>query len=210
MLHYANILVVVLLLSAHLCIIALDEKVERPLSVPIEGKVIIPTGASTANYEVTLNGQQHSTLCRMDGTFTFHDIPSGIYLLDVSAIGEYFPQIKLKVSAEEGLISAVEYKYPGAKRIPADYPVVLKAIAPVVFFQKKPSMSIMSMLMANPMMLMMVFFLGVVSYLPSILKGIPQEELDEMTKNQAGTADPMEAMKKLMGMGGAEKEDDDE
>lgn len=135
---------------------------------------------------------------------------SGIYLLDVSAIKEYFPQIKLKVSAEDGLITAVEYKYPGSKRIPAEYPVVLTALAPVVFFQKKPSMSIVSMLMGNPMMIMMLFFLVVVSYLPNILKGIPPEELEEMTKQSGQGGDPMEQMKKLMGMGGGAKDDDDD
>ena len=49
---------------------------------------------------------------------------SGIYLLDVpTAIHDVFPVLKIKVSAEEALVSAVEYKYPGAKRQPAAYPI---------------------------------------------------------------------------------------
>ena len=49
----------------------------------------------------------------------------------------------------------VEYKYPGAKRIPAEYPLNIKPLAPVIFFQKPKSFSILGMIMANPMMLMM-------------------------------------------------------
>ena len=40
-----------------------------------------------------------------------------------TAIHDVFPVLKIKVSAEEALVSAVEYKYPGAKRQPAAYPI---------------------------------------------------------------------------------------
>jgi hypothetical protein len=43
------------------------------------------------------------------------DVPTGIH--------DIFPILKIRVSAEEGLVSAVEYKYPGAKRLPASYPI---------------------------------------------------------------------------------------
>ena len=50
---------------------------ERPLTVPIEGKLVIPDGSSTGNYKITLNGEEYTTLCQSDGSFTFHNIPTG-------------------------------------------------------------------------------------------------------------------------------------
>jgi hypothetical protein len=46
------------------------------LTVPIEGKVVIPGGKSPANYQVILNNEYYA-LVAMDGSFIFHGIPSG-------------------------------------------------------------------------------------------------------------------------------------
>eukprot|EP01036_Dinobryon_divergens_P026919 gene26919-35616_t len=121
----------------------------------------------------------------------------------------------IKVSAEEALVSAVEYKYPGAKRQPAAYPIVLTALAPLRFEVQKPPFSPLRMLMANPMMLVMVFMLVVVLVMPKLLQGMTPEELQELQKQShsgAAAGDPMKNLQKLMGMGGgtAADEDDDQ
>lgn len=179
------------------------------MTVPIEGQVEIPDGTPTTNYEVTLNGNLHSTFCRSDGSFTFHDVQSGVYLLDVSSEKETFPQMKLKVVAEEGSISVVEYKYPGAKKVAANYPILLRAIAPVKYFQVKPPLSIMKMIMGNPMMLMMGFMLVVVLLMPKMMAGMDPEELKELQKQQAQAGDPMKQFQKLWGGGGKDDDDDE-
>ena len=46
--------------------------------------------------------------------------------------------------------------------------------------------------------------------LPSMLKNLPPEELEELQKSQAANGDPMKAMQKLMGMGGSKDDDDDD
>jgi Protein of unknown function (DUF2012) len=127
-------------------------------TLPIEGILEIPNGEVAANYQITLNGGEYTTISRFDGSFTFFDVPSGIYALDVLAIKYAFPQVKIKVDTELAnappvavsstetsvngdsgpvgagagndttapehhkhaqAISVVEYKYPGAMRIPA-------------------------------------------------------------------------------------------
>lgn len=88
-------------------------------TLPIDGELDIPNGDSATNIMVTLNGGEYSVLSRMDGRFTFHDIPSGIYLLDVLSINQVFSQMKIKVKAEEESIDVVEFKYPGAMRMQA-------------------------------------------------------------------------------------------
>ena len=47
------------------------------MTVPIEGVLEIPDGSSPVNFVITLNGLQHSTITKADGSFTFHEITSG-------------------------------------------------------------------------------------------------------------------------------------
>ena len=87
--------------------------------IPIDGELEIPNGDSATNIQITLNGGEYTALSRIDGKFTFHDVPTGIYFLDVLSIHQVFSQMKLKVSAEENIVSVVEFKYPGAMRMQA-------------------------------------------------------------------------------------------
>mmetsp|Transcript_3220 Transcript_3220/g.5021 ORF Transcript_3220/g.5021 Transcript_3220/m.5021 type:complete len:159 (-) Transcript_3220:75-551(-) len=146
--------------------------------------------------------------CRLEPFMT------GIYLLDVVSIQLLYPQMKIKVSAENGTVTVVEFKYPGAKRLPSSYPIVLTALMPINYFQKKPPLSIIGMITGNPMMLMMLVMLIVVVGFPSLLQGMSPEELKEMRAASGGTSgDPMKDLSKLMGMGGGAdggKDDDDD
>jgi hypothetical protein len=127
------------------------------LTLPIEGKLVISDGRQVPTTALVLNGGEYRTLSRLDGGFTFHDIPTGIYALDVYNTAHHFPQLKIKVSAENASISLVEYKYPGASRLPASYPIVLQALAPIQYTIPKPPFSLLGMLMGNPMLLLMLF-----------------------------------------------------
>lgn len=130
--------------------------------------------------------------------------------MDVSDIRAVYPQMKIKLSAENGTITVVEYKYVGAKRIPAAYPMVITAIMPVKYFQVRPPLSIMSMITGNPMMIMMLFMLVMIVAFPNMLAGMSPEELKEMQKSSASAGDPMKELSKLMGVGGAAAAKDDE
>jgi ER membrane protein complex subunit 7 len=77
--------------------------------------------------------------------------------LDVYSSVYHFPQLKVKVSAENASVSAVEYKYPGAPRQPAVYPLQIQAIVPMIYTIPKPPFSLLGMLLGNPMMLLMLF-----------------------------------------------------
>lgn len=120
--------------------------------------------------------------------------------------------MKLKVVAEETeykSVSVVEYKYLGAKKLQADYPIILTALAPIVYTLPKPQFSILGFMMANPMMIMMLFSLVMVVGMPMLMKNMSPEELEEIQKNSLTGGDPMQKLSKLMG-GGKVAEDDDE
>eukprot|EP01038_Epipyxis_sp_PR26KG_P015793 gene15793-21389_t len=183
------------------------------LTLPIEGKLLFPSGSSNFhNYRITLNGNQYTTINRVDGSFIFHEIPSGVYLLDVSSVKEIFPQMKIKVNAEGGEIFVVEYKYPGAPKIKAPYPIVLIALTPVNYFQVKQPFSLWGMIMGNPMIIVMMFTMAIVLVFPKVLENLSPEELKELQAKSAATGsaqDPMKSLNKIMGMGGKDDDDDE-
>lgn len=154
-----------------------------------------------------MNGDEFVTVSRIDGSFTFREVPSGIYLLDVSSINSIFPQLKLKISSENSTIHAVEYKYPGSKRLPTTYPLVIIALIPVEYFHHKPPFSIFS-LFKNPMMLMMLVSGCAIFFLPNMLSGIDPEQMKELQGDAGG--DPMASFKKMMGMASTTNDDEDD
>jgi Protein of unknown function (DUF2012) len=106
-------------------------------TLPVDGELDIPTGELASNIQVTLNGGEFSAISRIDGRFTFHDVPTGVYLLDVLSIHHVFSQMKIKVAAEEGVINVVEFKYPGAMRMQTSKimlnPIQLNSIPSIQF-----------------------------------------------------------------------------
>lgn len=133
--------------------------------------------------------------------------------MDVLSIHHMFPKMKIKVSAEDGSITVVEYKYHGAKRIPSVYPLVVTAVAQVEYFQVRPPFNLMGMIMGNPMMLIMLLSAVVVIGMPKLMANMSPEELEELKKNSAGSGgDPMKQLTALMGGGAAagKGKDDDE
>lgn len=190
--------------------ISAEVSVAPAQSMPIEGTISIPDGVTVpANFRVHLDGDKYSAMTNVAGAFKFYDVPSGIYLLDVASVNHLFPQIKVKVSAQNGTINVVEYKYPGAKRVPAPYPIVLAAIIPLSYFQVRQKFSILGMIMGNPMMLMMLVSLCVVMYFPKMMSGMDPEAMKELQKEAEMSGDPMSKLLGAMGMGSKPADDDE-
>lgn len=178
-------------------------------TMAVEGKVELPWGVQggqpggpgptpVSGVRVTLNGEKFVALTRYDGSFVFPFVPSGIYLVDVLAISELFPQLKIQVNAEEELVKVVEYKYPGAIKRSSTYPLVFTAMTPVSYFQVKPPVNILGFVLQNPMMLLMGFSAVLLVFLPKLLNNLDPEAREEYEKAQAG-ADPSEMLKKMLG-----------
>jgi hypothetical protein len=199
----------------------------------IEGTVVIPNAKTPANIPLVLNNGEYRTMTKLGGSFVFDKIPSGrnletltndkcifnpffllligIYSLEVYSLTDHFSQLKLKVSADNNTISVIEYKYPGAARIVVPYPITLTALAPILYEIPKPPISIVNMIISNPMMLMMLFSLVMVVGFPMLLKGMSPEELEEIKRQSAANGgDPMKKLSKLMGVQQAGGDDDDE
>jgi hypothetical protein len=106
----------------------------------------------------------------------------------------------------------IEYKYPGAQRSQADYPITLTAVSPIQYEIQKPPCSLWNMIWSNPMVLMMLFSLVMVVGMPYLMKNMSPEELEEIKKQSAlgGGGDPMKQLSKLMGMKSGNDEEEEE
>ncbi len=190
----------------------------------VEGKLAFPANQaaspSLGNIKLTLNGNEFSTFTRADGSFVFYEIPVGIYSLDVLSLHIMFPAAKIKISpatsnveSDTIEVSVVEYKYPGAARMPTDYPIVLKALTPVGYFKPPQKFSLWSIIMANPMMMMMLAFGGLMVFM---FQNMDPEVMKEIQEQNKGKEDPMKQMQDMMsgkglaGMFGGAKDDDDD
>lgn len=112
--------------------------------------------------------------------------------------------MKIKVNADDKIVNVVEYKYPGAKKAPADYPLNLKALYPIRYYQERPPFSIIGLITGNPMILMMLFMLVIMLIYPKLLQGIDPEEMKQMQEEMNITGDPYSDLKKMVGIGGQE------
>eukprot|EP01039_Chlorochromonas_danica_P003559 gene3559-3898_t len=182
---------------------------EVVLTLPVDGRLVIPNNIALPLTQIVLNGGEYRTVSRSDHSFSFQDVASGIYALDVYSSLFHFPQMKIKVSAENATVSVVEYKYPGAPRATANYPITLQALAPMLYEIPKPPFSILGMLMGNPMMLLMIVTAVIAFAMPKMMANMSPEELEELKRQSAG-GDPMAKLTKLMSGGAAASKDDDD
>ena len=138
--------------------------------------ILDPSSFMLSNIKVSLNAGEFTTLTTITGAFIFPNVPVGVYSLDVLSITYVFSTMKLKVSDEGDSdilnITAIEYKYPGAKRNPTSYPLVLYAWARNEYFPVKPPFSIYGLIAGNPMILMMGFSVFVIVVFPMMLKNM--------------------------------------
>jgi hypothetical protein len=72
-------------------------------------------------------------------------------------------------STADGAIKVLEYKFPGAPKQPAAYPIELVPLVKTHYFETRPKMSLWGMLMGNPMMLMMGVMVVGMTIFPKLL-----------------------------------------
>jgi hypothetical protein len=193
-----------------------------PASCEVKGTVRIPGLARPPpGLRVLLNNGELSAAVRQDATFKFHEVPPGRYILEVASVTHFFSQVKLDVGHKfPGDIVALEYRYPGAqsKRFAYDKQHGLQLVAQQAgpkhgnavlvkqYFDVRQQMSVMA-IFQQPMMLMMMFTMGMVFLLPKMMGSIDPEELKKM---QAEQGDPSQMLSQLMGGGKKAGDDSDD
>ncbi|GAV60540.1 DUF2012 domain-containing protein [Cephalotus follicularis] len=131
---------------------------------------ILPGKISDA--KVILNGGQSVTFLRPDGYFSFHNVPAGTHLIEVTAIGYFFSPVRVDVSARNpGKVqAALTENKKGLSEL------VLEPLREEQYYEIREPFSIMS-LVKSPMGLMVGFMLLVVFIMPKLVESIDPEEM---------------------------------
>jgi ER membrane protein complex subunit 7 len=121
---------------------------------------------------ITLNHQQYTTYSRADGSFAIFNVPPGIHQLDIQNNNYHFGHVKIQLLENDmDAPKCLEYAYPGALKQVIAYPLVLRPHATYTYFEKRQGLSLFSIL-KNPMVLMMVFSLGLMFLMPKMMEGL--------------------------------------
>jgi ER membrane protein complex subunit 7 len=197
----SSLSVLLLLLASHAALGAIDTPTP---TMTIEGRLQFPDKSPfNTTTRISVNHGAYMTYSRRDGNFTVHDVPPGIYLIDVHSPNYHFSQVKCQYKPEaidEGkpVFSCLEYLYPGSPKQVVDKLLVITAVATYEYFEVKRGFSIMSIL-KNPMLLMMAFTVGMLYIMPKMMENLEPEERERMHKQMALQQDPSKMLGELFG-----------
>lgn len=181
----------------------------------IEGRLILPQTASSPpkapsakattfpelnSTLITLNNGEYSTYSTTnDGSFTFHNIPPGVHVLDVHNTYYHFSQIKIQLLPENNMVpNCIEYTYAGSTKHATPHPLLLSAHATYSYFESRPSFSPFR-IFKNPMVLMMIVSVGFMVIMPYMMDGLDDEQKEQMKKQMEMQSDPTKMLSQMWG-----------
>jgi len=138
---------------------------QQQKTTTLQGRLQFPDGDGApfnATTRVTLNHGEVSTYSRADGTFVLYDVKPGIHVIDVHNPVYHFGQVKCQVLEDhmDEPPKCLEYAFAGAAKRPvSSYPIVMTTVATYDYFEKRSGFSIF-FIFKNPMILMMLFSVG--------------------------------------------------
>ncbi|XP_010526224.1 PREDICTED: ER membrane protein complex subunit 7 homolog [Tarenaya hassleriana] len=147
-------------------------------SYTITGRVRIPQSigightAKFSDVKVILNGGQNVTFLRPDGYFSFHNVPAGTHLIEVSALGYFFSPVRVDVSARHR--GKVQATLTETRRSLTE--LVLEPLKEEQYYEIREPFSIIS-IVKSPMGLMVGFMVVVVFLMPKLMENIDPEEM---------------------------------
>ena len=152
---------------------------ERITSV-VEGR--LNTGTALHEVRLVLNDGQYVAVPRQDGTFVFHAVMPGSYLLEVHDVHNLWPTVRLDVSAKKaGKVQAMLSH--NKQLLPFPMPLEPLVVKPT-HFEVRPPFQWTGMLM-NPMFIMMGVTLLLMVAMPKMMANMDPEQLKEMQEMQA-------------------------
>ncbi|CAH0513463.1 unnamed protein product [Peronospora belbahrii] len=175
----------------------------------ISGTVFLPNEV-TAKVEpliVKLNGGEQTTFVRSDGSFLFHDVAPGRYVVDIPSTRFLFSQYKVDVGVD-GLIRALEYKYVGASKTSANYPLLVEPVKQLDYFEQREKFNLLGLIM-NPSFLTIVVPIALLYILPKLTEGMDPEEMKK-AQEEMGSTDPSSLLAGMLGGGQTNVDDSDD
>ncbi|KAI9913654.1 hypothetical protein PsorP6_005368 [Peronosclerospora sorghi] len=156
---------------------------------------------------VQLNGGEQTTFVLSDGSFVFRDVPPDRYVVNILSTQFLFSQYKVDVGAD-GLIRALEYKYPGAPQLRANYPLVVEPVKQFDYFEQREKLNLLGLIL-NPSFLTIAVPIGLLYLLPKLTEGMDPEEMKK-AQEEMGAANPSSLLAGMLGGGQTNADDSDD
>eukprot|EP00568_Trieres_chinensis_P013777 CAMPEP_0183295848 /NCGR_PEP_ID=MMETSP0160_2-20130417/3652_1 /TAXON_ID=2839 ORGANISM="Odontella Sinensis, Strain Grunow 1884" /NCGR_SAMPLE_ID=MMETSP0160_2 /ASSEMBLY_ACC=CAM_ASM_000250 /LENGTH=287 /DNA_ID=CAMNT_0025457387 /DNA_START=53 /DNA_END=917 /DNA_ORIENTATION=+ len=165
----------------------------------IKGRLRLPDDKPLNTTLITLNDGQYSTYTQAHGDFVFHAVGPGVHVLEAHSPLHHFSQVKIQLLSESmEAPKCIEYVYPGAPKQAIPHPLLLTAHARYEYFEKRQGFSLFSIL-RNPMMLMMMFSVGLMLLMPKMMEGLDDDQKEQMKRQMEMQQDPSKMLTQLWG-----------
>lgn len=92
----------------------------------------------------------------------------------------------------------LEYAFPGAQKRALKYPLVINPNGTYQYFEAKKGFSIFRLL-KNPMVIMMLFSVGLMVAMPYMMEGLEPEEKARMREQMKNQQDPSKMLSQMWG-----------
>ncbi|KAL6777745.1 CGL149 [Auxenochlorella protothecoides x Auxenochlorella symbiontica] len=175
------------LLVAALSLLVLLTPSTRALD--IEGRVILPeTTPNALDTELVLSkeqGDEVRTFPLPDGRFAFHNVPAGKHYLEVELVGLVYSTVELTVGVA-GDVNALLSDVINRPAVP--YPLVLRPIGRLEFFQKPQPFNVMAFI-KTPYGIMIIFGIFSLVVMPR-LRAYSEELNSEETAEESTVPPP--------------------
>eukprot|EP00538_Stauroneis_constricta_P006925 CAMPEP_0119565096 /NCGR_PEP_ID=MMETSP1352-20130426/28998_1 /TAXON_ID=265584 /ORGANISM="Stauroneis constricta, Strain CCMP1120" /LENGTH=226 /DNA_ID=CAMNT_0007613945 /DNA_START=8 /DNA_END=688 /DNA_ORIENTATION=+ len=149
--------------------------------------------------KISLNDHERTAYSRSDGTFVIYNVGPGIHQLDIHSTEYHFAQVKLQILEDSmDAPKCLQYAYPGAMKQAIKYPLVLQPLATYSYFEARKGFSIF-VLLKNPMVLMMLFSVGLMVLMPKLMEGLEPEEKARMKAQMEAQKDPTKMFSQMWG-----------
>merc|ERR1712027_21038 len=141
--------------------------------------------------KVVVDGGKRSGFLREDGTFAVSGLPTGSYVVEVVNADYYYEPVRVDINSKGKMRARKVNNVQPTQVTQVPYPLKMKTMGRYSYFQKREEWKIADVLM-NPMILMMVLPLLLVTVLPKMMSDPEtQKEVQEMQKNMAMSRNQM-------------------
>lgn len=146
---------------------------------------------------VSLDADLHTGYVTSDGKFKIHHVPDGSYLLNVQAINYTFAMYRVDVSDSKVNAYVMSLNSEWSSTGPSiSYPIELAAQEKRQFFTPREGFNLIAMF-SNPMMLMMLFSVGIMFFAPKMMENMDPQALEEAKKHAPTATNPQAALPDL-------------
>lgn len=140
-----------------------------------------------ANIKVVFDGGEQVSFLRTDGSFVFEGVPPGTHLLEVTALGYFFPPVRVDVSSR--MPGQIRASYVEGPRRTLDG-LVLEPLREENYYEIREPFSLLGLL-KSPMGLMIGFMVICVFLLPKLMDSIDPEEMKRLQEAQRAHPSPV-------------------